>query len=38
MIGGSAVVAPDSPPAFGNLHLFDEHIVSRMACTHTARR
>jgi N-methyl-L-proline demethylase len=27
MIGGSAVVAPDSPPAFGNLHLFDERIV-----------
>src|SRR5690606_20181580 len=26
-IGGSAVVAPDSPPAFGNLHLFDERIV-----------
>jgi N-methyl-L-proline demethylase len=28
MIGGSAVVAPDSPPAFGNLHLFDEGIVA----------
>ena len=28
MIGGSAVVAPDSPPAVGNLHLFDEHIVA----------
>ena len=28
MIGGSAVVAPDSPPAFGNLHLFDERIVA----------
>jgi 2,4-dienoyl-CoA reductase-like NADH-dependent reductase (Old Yellow Enzyme family) len=27
MIGGSAVVAPDSPPAFGNLHLFDDRIV-----------
>ncbi len=27
MIGGSAVVAPDSPPAFGNLQLFDERIV-----------
>ena len=27
MVGGSAVVAPDSPPAFGNLHLFDERIV-----------
>jgi 2,4-dienoyl-CoA reductase-like NADH-dependent reductase (Old Yellow Enzyme family) len=28
MIGGSAVVAPDSPPAFGNLHLWDERIVA----------
>jgi 2,4-dienoyl-CoA reductase-like NADH-dependent reductase (Old Yellow Enzyme family) len=28
MIGGSAVVAPDSPPAFGNLHLFDDRIVA----------
>ena len=28
MIGGSAVVAPDSPPAFGNLHLFDQRIVA----------
>src|SRR5918994_2193538 len=28
MIGGSAVVAPDSPPAFGNLHLFDDRIVN----------
>jgi N-methyl-L-proline demethylase len=28
MIGGSAVVARDSPPAFGNLHLFDERIVA----------
>ena len=28
MIGGSAVVAPNSPPAFGNLHLFDERIVA----------
>jgi 2,4-dienoyl-CoA reductase-like NADH-dependent reductase (Old Yellow Enzyme family) len=27
MIGGSAVVAPDSAPAFGNLHLFDARIV-----------
>ena len=27
MIGGSAVIAPDSPPAFGNLHLFDDRIV-----------
>jgi 2,4-dienoyl-CoA reductase-like NADH-dependent reductase (Old Yellow Enzyme family) len=28
MIGGSAVIAPDSPPAFGNLHLYDERIVA----------
>ena len=28
MIGGSAVVAPNSPPAFGNLHLFDDRIVA----------
>ena len=27
MIGGSAVIAPDSPPAFGNLHLFEDRIV-----------
>jgi 2,4-dienoyl-CoA reductase-like NADH-dependent reductase (Old Yellow Enzyme family) len=27
MIGGSAVVAPDSPPAFGNLHLYRDEIV-----------
>ncbi|OAB56232.1 N-methylproline demethylase [Leptolyngbya valderiana BDU 20041] len=27
MIGGSAVVAPDSPPAFGNLRLYDPAIV-----------
>jgi 2,4-dienoyl-CoA reductase-like NADH-dependent reductase (Old Yellow Enzyme family) len=27
MIGGSAVVAPDSPPAFGNLHLYRDDIV-----------
>jgi len=26
-IGGSAIVAPDSPPAFGNLHIYDEAIV-----------
>jgi N-methyl-L-proline demethylase len=31
MIGGSAVVAPDSPPAFGNLHLFDPRIVADLA-------
>ncbi|GAB5469192.1 MAG: NADH:flavin oxidoreductase [Rhodospirillales bacterium] len=28
MIGGSAIVAEDSPPAFGNLHLYDDAIVS----------
>ncbi len=27
MIGGSAIVAPDSPPAFGNLHLYRDEIV-----------
>ncbi|MDX1514814.1 MAG: N-methylproline demethylase, partial [Gammaproteobacteria bacterium] len=27
MIGGSSVVAPDSPPAFGNLHLWKDEIV-----------
>lgn len=27
MVGGSAVVAPDSPPAFGNLRLYDPAIV-----------
>jgi N-methyl-L-proline demethylase len=27
MIGGSAVVAPDSPPAFGNLHLYKDELV-----------
>jgi 2,4-dienoyl-CoA reductase-like NADH-dependent reductase (Old Yellow Enzyme family) len=27
MIGGSAVVAPDSPPAFGNLHLYRDEVV-----------
>jgi 2,4-dienoyl-CoA reductase-like NADH-dependent reductase (Old Yellow Enzyme family) len=27
MIGGSAVIAPDSPPALGNLQLYDERIV-----------
>ena len=27
MIGGSAVVSPDSPPAFGNLHVWDDAIV-----------
>ena len=27
MIGGSAVVAPDSPPSFGNLLLYKDEIV-----------
>ena len=27
MIGGSAVVAPDSPPAFGNLEMYRDEIV-----------
>ncbi|HWG22486.1 FAD-dependent oxidoreductase [Actinospica sp.] len=27
MIGGSAIVAPDSPPSFGNLHLYKDEIV-----------
>jgi 2,4-dienoyl-CoA reductase-like NADH-dependent reductase (Old Yellow Enzyme family) len=27
MIGGSAVVAPDSPPAFGNLELYRDEVV-----------
>jgi N-methyl-L-proline demethylase len=27
MIGGSAVVAPDSPEAFGNLHVYKDEIV-----------
>jgi 2,4-dienoyl-CoA reductase-like NADH-dependent reductase (Old Yellow Enzyme family) len=27
MIGGSAVVAPDSPAAFGNLHVYKDEIV-----------
>ncbi len=27
MIGGSSIVSPDSPPAFGNLHLWDDAIV-----------
>lgn len=29
MIGGSAVVAPDSPPAFGNLEVYRDEIVPR---------
>ncbi len=28
MIGGSAVVAPDSPPSFGNLLLYKDEVVS----------
>lgn len=31
MIGGSAVVAPDSPPAFGNLLLYKDEIVPWLA-------
>jgi 2,4-dienoyl-CoA reductase-like NADH-dependent reductase (Old Yellow Enzyme family) len=31
MIGGSAVVAPDSPSAFGNLHLYKDEIVPWLA-------
>ena len=27
MIGGSSIVSPDSPPAFGNLHLWDDAVV-----------
>ena len=27
MIGGSAIVDRDSPPAFGNLHVYDDQIV-----------
>ncbi len=27
MIGGSSIVAPDSPPAFGNLHIYKDEIV-----------
>ena len=30
MIGGSAVIAPDSPPAFGNLLLYKDEIVPWM--------
>jgi N-methyl-L-proline demethylase len=30
MIGGSAVVSPDSPPAFGNLLLYKDEIVPWM--------
>src|SRR5215210_9595968 len=27
MTAGSAIVSPDSPPAFGNLHAYDDAIV-----------
>ena len=27
MIGGSAIVAPDSPPAFGNIMLYRDEVV-----------
>lgn len=30
MIGGSAIVDRDSPPAFGNLHLWDDRIVPHL--------
>jgi len=35
-IGGSAIVAPDSPPAFGNLHLYQDDFVP--ACRHLVER
>lgn len=31
MIGGSAVVSPDSPPAFGNLELYRDEVVPWLA-------
>ncbi|MCW2882864.1 MAG: NADH:flavin oxidoreductase [Sphaerisporangium sp.] len=31
MIGGSAIVAPDSPAAFGNLHIYKDEIVPWLA-------
>ena len=31
MIGGSAVVSPDSPPSFGNLLLYTDEIVPWLA-------
>jgi 2,4-dienoyl-CoA reductase-like NADH-dependent reductase (Old Yellow Enzyme family) len=31
MIGGSAIVAPDSPAAFGNLHVYKDEIVPWLA-------
>ncbi|MFF7707773.1 FAD-dependent oxidoreductase [Pseudomonas sp. NPDC007930] len=31
MIGGSAIVAADSPPAFGNLHLYKDEVVPWLA-------
>ena len=30
MVGGSAIVAADSPPAFGNLHLYRDEIVPKL--------
>jgi 2,4-dienoyl-CoA reductase-like NADH-dependent reductase (Old Yellow Enzyme family) len=43
MTAGSAVVAEDSPPAFGNLHAYDDAIVPWLRrlgdeCNITARR
>ena len=31
MTAGSAVVSPDSPPSFGNLHAYDDNIVRWLA-------
>lgn len=31
MIGGSSIVAADSPPAFGNLHLYKDEVVPWLA-------
>src|SRR6266478_1068457 len=31
MIGGSAVVSPDSPPAFGNILLYKDEVVPWLA-------
>jgi len=31
MIGGSSIVSPDSPPAFGNLHIYKDEIVPHLS-------
>ncbi|MBD8574996.1 NADH:flavin oxidoreductase [Pseudomonas syringae] len=31
MIGGSSIIAADSPPAFGNLHLYKDEVVPWLA-------